>query len=358
MKIFLLLLVFLFFAAGCEEEVTPPDKVVNEYWRLIEDNQREEAGLLIVDGREDEIGDFDWVVEDGIGEEIEGFSEKIQERYDMKADGYEEDNGVAMVNVTVNKPDLKHALEMFFEEAFEEMFAMAFAGASQEEMDQKAEELIMEAFEKADDITHEEEAELHLVNGEWKIYDWHFRNIEERMDQIDNMLREMDEIGVEIEEEPPELVFEAVQSDITVDGDLYESVTHHLPFEGNYEVDLLEVQELGSILEAPSEWDDDAEAQGRFVGIRYELRNNTDDELFIDTAFNHCVAVTDGQRKWHADGEACMIIAEKAGDQRAFKNVGAGFSAISWVVFDVPDDAEIVGLIFGPGSEKIPISLP
>ncbi len=358
MRIFLLLVLLLFFAAGCEEEVTPPDEVVNEYWSLIEDNQREEASLLIVEGREGEVGDFDWAVEDEIGEEIEGFSEKIQERFDMKADGYEEDNGVAMVNVTVNKPNLKHALGMFFEEAFEEIIAMAFTGASQEEMDERAEELIMEAFEKTDDITHEEEAELHLVNGEWKIYDWHFRNIEERMDQIDNMLREMDEIGLENDEDPPEIAFEAVQSDLTVDGNLYESVTHHLPFEGYYEVDLLEVQELGSILEAPSEWDDDAEAQGRFVGVRYELRNNTDDELFIDTAFNYSVAATDGQRNWHADGDACMIIAEKAGDQRAFKTVGAGFSAISWVVFDVPDDAEIVGLIFGPDSERVPISLP
>ncbi len=358
MKIFLLMIFLLVFAAGCEVEVTPPDKVVNEYWSLIEDNQREEASLLIVEGREDEIGDFDWAVEDDIGEEIEGFSEKIQERYDMKADGYEEDNGVAMVNVTVRKPDLKHTLEMFFEESFVELIAMAFTGASQEEMDQKAEELIMEAFEKADDITHKEEAELHLVNGEWKIYDWHFRNIEERMDQIDNMLEEMDEIGLENDEDPPELDFEVAQSDITVDGNLYESVTFHLPFEGNYEVDLLEVQELGSSLESPSEWDDDAEAQGRFVGIRYEFRNNTDDELFIDTAFNNSVAATDGQRKWHADGDACMMIAEKMGDKRSFKNVGAGFSAISWVVFDVPDDAEIVGLIFGPDSARVPISIP
>ena len=266
MKIFILLIFFLFFAAGCEEEVTPPDKVVNEYWSLIEDNKREEASLFIVDGREGEIGDFDWAVEDEIGEKIEGFSEKIQERYDMKADGYEEDNGVAMVNVTVNKPDLKHALEMFFEEAFEEMIAMAFTGASQEEMDQKAEELIMEALEKADDITHEEEAELHLVSGEWKIYDWHFRNIEERMDQIDNMLREIDEIGLENDEDPPELNFEAAQSNITVDGNLYESVTYHSLFEGYYEVDLIEVQELGSSLESPSEWVDDAEIVGLIFG--------------------------------------------------------------------------------------------
>jgi len=53
-----------------------------------------------------------------------------------------------------------------------------------------------------------------------------------------------------------------------------------------------------------------------------------------------------------------MIIAEKTKDQRSFKTVDAGFRAISWVVFDVSDDAEIVGFTFAPGSARAPISLP
>jgi len=35
-------------------------------------------------------------------------------------------------------------------------------------VDQKAQELFLAAFEETDDITHEEKAELHLVEGEWK----------------------------------------------------------------------------------------------------------------------------------------------------------------------------------------------
>ena len=73
----------------------------------------------------------------------------------------------------------------FFEEGFEELMALAMEGASDEEMDEKAEEFLLEAMEDTEDISHDQQVELHLEDGEWKMYDWLFDDIEERMDELD-----------------------------------------------------------------------------------------------------------------------------------------------------------------------------
>jgi len=180
-KLFLLicLTAAIFLAAGCGAP-TPPDEVVNEYWERYKKGEIESALELVVDEREDEISDIDMDID-----EVEGAGEIFLKRFDVEAEGYEVDGDVAIVDVTVTKPNLHETLGIFFREGFGELLAMAFEGASDEEMDEKAEEYLLEAMEKAEDISHEQQAELHLEDGEWKIYAWLFDKIDERMDELD-----------------------------------------------------------------------------------------------------------------------------------------------------------------------------
>lgn len=171
--------------AGCSSSPTPPDKVINDYWQLVKAGDYEEAYKLIVEGREDEIGDM--------GLDVDELSEAIWSRFEMVADGYEIDGDVAIVNVTVTKPNLVDAMESYISKVFSELMAMAFDGASEEEIEQRAEELLLEAIDAVDDIVHQEKAELHLVDGEWKIYEWQFDNIESRMQQLDQMFDDFED---------------------------------------------------------------------------------------------------------------------------------------------------------------------
>jgi len=208
-KIFLLICLSaaILLAAGCGAP-TPPDEVVNEYWELFKKGDIESALELVVEGREDEISDIDMDID-----EVEGAGEIFLERFDVEAEGYEEDGDVAIVDVTVTKPNLHETLGIFFREGFGELMAMAFQGASDEEMDEKAEEYLLEAMEKAEDISHEQQAELHLEDGEWKIYAWLFDEIDERMDELD------------FEEEPVEDNFDKENDENIEEAEVGDTVT-------------------------------------------------------------------------------------------------------------------------------------
>ncbi len=54
-------------------------------------------------------------------------------------------------------------------------------------------------MEEAEDISHEQQAELHFEDGEWKIYDWLFDDIEARMDELDFEDESIEENGMDEE---------------------------------------------------------------------------------------------------------------------------------------------------------------
>ena len=194
MKVIIVLLVIILFFAGCAEEVeevTPPDTVVNKYWALVQAENLDQAQKLVVEGREDIIGALDFALDEELGQ-VEELKEILKERISIIADGYDQDNNIALVNVTVTKPDLKQTFGTFIMEAFPEIMAMAFEGASEQEIEQKAAQLLLAALNEAEDIVHQEKAELRFVDGEWKIYDWHFDNIERRLAEIGEGLEGLD----------------------------------------------------------------------------------------------------------------------------------------------------------------------
>lgn len=107
-------------------------------------------------------------------------------------------------------------------------------------------------------------------------------------------------------------------------------------------------------------------AEGKFVAYRYSLSNNTNAEVQPDTHVNDSLRLTDGSRSWpfadysgsHQTGVSSAW-AEIQGDEQTATMVGAGFNQATWVVFDIPTDAEPTGLALGLDSgEQECIGLP
>ncbi len=187
MKKVIILMLGLIFLAGCgPTTATSPDGVVNQFWELYKDGNTEEAMKFVVEGRAGEIRVLDLDMDKDI-DEMEESELEILKRLELAARGYEEDGDIAIVNVSVTKPNLKETFESFFAVAVDDLMAMAYSGAGQQEIDERSDELMLQALKDASDITHEEKAELHLVNGEWKIYDWKFDNIDERVKEIEKI---------------------------------------------------------------------------------------------------------------------------------------------------------------------------
>lgn len=361
-KILILLLSLLFFIGCAEDDIAPPDEpdeVVNKYWAYIEAEEYEEAGFYVVEEKEEEILNFYWELEDDLDNELdtemELFGEVLQERLELRATGYEiEQDDKAIVDVKLTKSNIKESLGIYFETVLPELTAMAFEGATEEAMEQKAEELLITSIEKADDITHEVQAELHLVDEKWKIYAWLFNNLEERFAEID-----FTEIyGFDDPIDVSDFDFAAAESKVTVDGNIWSEINYLDPFEGEYKVEILEERELGTLIESPFPELEDAKAQHCFIGLRYELKNNTDIKIHPYMAFNDHVVATDGQRELSPYLDVCEYVAFHEGDLQPVEHVDIGDSDASWIVFDIPEDTDIEGLIFAPQVEAIPVSIP
>jgi len=92
-------------------------------------------------------------------------------------------------------------------------------------------------------------------------------------------------------------------------------------------------------------------AQGKFVGVRYSLANDTNAEVQPSTQVSDSLRLTDGERSWavadysgaHQTGVSGAW-AETQGDEQPETMVGAGFEQTTWAVFDVPADARPTGL--------------
>ncbi|ACB83966.1 hypothetical protein [Natranaerobius thermophilus] len=281
-SMFILLVVTALFLAGCGSP-TPPDEVVNEYWGLFQDRDTEGALELVIDGREDEVGDLDMEME-----EVDEIEEVLFERFTVEAEGYEEDGEVAIVDVTVTKPDLHETFATFFEEGFEELMALAMEGASDEEMDEKAEEFLLEAMEDAEDISHDQQVELHLEDGEWKIYDWLFDDIEERMDELDfedesveqnGMDEESDEAAGDIDEGEAEVgdtvTTEAGDMTLIAQNDDIDAIET-----GPFRIDIEQVNAVSGDLNPQSAEMFDTE-QLEYIQLDLQVENTSDEDLIF-----------------------------------------------------------------------------
>ncbi len=155
-------------------------------------------------------------------------------------------------------------------------------------------------------------------------------------------------------DDPTSLDFDGAPTEIEIaPDDMFES-----PTSGSATVRLLETEEVESPIVSDSY--SDQRATGRFVAVRYEVTNDTDASLhqFFDvvTAFD----ATDGETWFEiSDGAAsdALSIAREGDDSTS--DVEAGETATAWLVFDVPADAEVVGLGYRPGFfEATAVALP
>ncbi|UMZ74685.1 stalk domain-containing protein [Natranaerofaba carboxydovora] len=162
-----------------------PADVVNDFWELYKDGELDDAKKKVVDDRVSEIIGMD-VDMDGM-EETE---EAIDERLKIEATGYEIQNDTAIVDILLTKPDLKEAVERYYDEATLELWEMYEEGANDAEIEGRADELLTEILEDVDLISYDEKIELHKVDGEWKIYEFIFENFQERWSEAEEDLEE------------------------------------------------------------------------------------------------------------------------------------------------------------------------
>ncbi|UMZ74695.1 stalk domain-containing protein [Natranaerofaba carboxydovora] len=163
-----------------------PADVVNDFWELYKDGELDDAKKKVVDDRVSEIIGMD-VDMDGM-EETE---EAIDERLKIEAAGYEIQNDTAIVDILLTKPDLKEAVERYYDEATLELWEMYEEGANDAEIEERADELLTEILEDVDVISYDEKVELHKVDEEWKIYELIFENFQERWSEAEEDLEEV-----------------------------------------------------------------------------------------------------------------------------------------------------------------------
>ncbi|MCZ7535010.1 MAG: DUF4352 domain-containing protein [Acidimicrobiia bacterium] len=160
--------------------------------------------------------------------------------------------------------------------------------------------------------------------------------------------------GFDSGDDPSSVDFDGAPTEIEIAlDDMFET-----PTSGTASVHLLETEDVESPIVSDSY--SDQSATGKFVAVRYEVVNDTDAALhqFFDvvTAFD----ATDGETWFEiTDGAAsdALSIAREGEDSTA--DVEPGESATAWLVFDVPADAEVVGLGYRPGFfEVTAVALP
>jgi len=155
-------------------------------------------------------------------------------------------------------------------------------------------------------------------------------------------------------DDPSSLAFDGAPTEIEIEpADMFTS-----PNTGTSTLRLTDVEEIASPIVSDSYGE--TPAKGRFFAVRYEVINNTDKALhqFFDVVT--AIDATDGETWFEiTDGAASDgLTLEREGDA-ATADVEAGATGAGWLVFDVPEDAEIVGLGYRPGFfETTALSLP
>lgn len=158
-----------------------------------------------------------------------------------------------------------------------------------------------------------------------------------------------------------DLDFATAGSTLVVDGERLGGSWNDLT-SGGYTISLEATEDLGRALSRP---DTDAEvaADGRFVGVTTSIVNEADGrvDLFFDVTTE--LEATDGTDRWVHDGDATRAATAARADVDPSGELDAGESATIVLVYDVPADAEVVGLAwgldrFGSDGEPAALALP
>ncbi|UMZ73623.1 copper amine oxidase N-terminal domain-containing protein [Natranaerofaba carboxydovora] len=181
-----------------DENFKAPDKVVEEYWKLLfVDGEVDKAEKLIKEGREEELE----YIYAGI-EDLEDLHE-TKNKYDLEIFEYKKSNDTAIVDVKITKPDFQKVLDRLSEEGIPKIVEMSSEDKDMTVMIESVNELLTEYIKETDTITHEGEVELRLVNGEWKIYDM-MGDIKERFEEIEQEIVDLiKDLQEEIEQDKP-----------------------------------------------------------------------------------------------------------------------------------------------------------
>lgn len=152
--------------------------------------------------------------------------------------------------------------------------------------------------------------------------------------------------------------FSKAPTEIVVDAALGERLDVGDGFTGSYTVTLVDVRDFGpSLTQAPDKYGYGgraATAKGHFVGVSYRIQNATNGSLSPEEALGGLASITDGKATWtpSRDFYVDSIVENVTGASSANDDLGAGFDATAWVIFDVPTTVKPIGLVLAYDSNS------
>ena len=116
---------------------------------------------------------------------------------------------------------------------------------------------------------------------------------------------------------------------------------------GKIDVEILRYEDIPDVISDSYFEDESFQARGNFVGVRYRLSNDLEEEIQLSSQFTESLRITDGEKSWGvADynddhfGAPGWEWSETNGDVGGATYVGAGFSEVTWAVYDIPVGVE------------------
>jgi len=168
MLLFLIFLLMAFLLMGCGSDVTNPEEVVSDFWEKYQAGDYDELDAFFAEGVDSEriLEEVGLVEEEDMGAEV---AQALKDKMDLQTEDHEIDGEEALVFAVYDMPDFEYFFSQLFMKGLEVSFSMALAGASDEEIQEKMNELMLEILEDIPIEKIDKDIKLIREGDDWKL---------------------------------------------------------------------------------------------------------------------------------------------------------------------------------------------
>lgn len=168
MLLFLIFLLMAFLLMGCGSDVTNPEEVVSDFWEKYQAGDYDELDAFFAEGVDSEriLEEVGLVEEEDMGAEV---AQALKDKMDLQTEDHEIDGEEALVFAVYDMPDFEYFFSQLFMKGLEVSFSMALAGASDEEIQEKMNELMLEILEDIPIEKIDKDINLIREGDDWKL---------------------------------------------------------------------------------------------------------------------------------------------------------------------------------------------
>ncbi len=166
--LFLILILMAFWLVGCGTDVANPEEVVADFWEKYQAGDYDELNTFFAEGVDSErtLEDMGLIgEEEEMGEEV---AQALKDKMDLITEDHEINGEEALVFAVYDMPDFEYFFSQLFMKGLEVSFSMALAGASDEEIQEKMNELMLEILEDIPIEKIDHEITLIQEGNDWK----------------------------------------------------------------------------------------------------------------------------------------------------------------------------------------------